>query len=93
MLFLLFGGGHRIKPLGDGAVRDCPRCHNTTTWMRARSFYELTFFFLPILRWRRRELEACPICGEAASRSGARLRPLRDDRDLAHPSRPQPVAP
>jgi endogenous inhibitor of DNA gyrase (YacG/DUF329 family) len=64
MIFLLFGGGTRFKLLGDVQSRDCPRCHNNTTWTRLRRFHEFTLFFIPIARWGRQELEACPICGE-----------------------------
>lgn len=65
MLFLLFGGGTRLKQMGTGEQHTCPRCHNTTTWQRVRRCNELTFFFVPIARWSRRDLEACPICGES----------------------------
>jgi zinc ribbon protein len=64
MIFLLFGGGRRVKQLGAGDTRECPRCHNSSRWERLRSYHELTFFFIPILRWGRRELEGCAICGE-----------------------------
>ena len=65
MIFLLFGGGTRVKELGDGESRLCARCHNTTTWTRLRVWHVFTFFFIPIVRWGRREIEACPVCGEA----------------------------
>lgn len=65
MFFLLFGGGLRFKDLGAGEERACPRCHNTTTWQRLRQFNELTFFFIPVARWGRRELETCGVCGES----------------------------
>lgn len=28
-----------------------------------REFKQFTVFFIPILRWKRRHLEACGICG------------------------------
>lgn len=65
MFFLLFGGGTRFKDLGTGETRTCPRCHNTTAWQRLRRFHELTFFFIPIARWGRCEVEACAVCGDA----------------------------
>lgn len=64
MLFLLFGGGIKITDKGPGDERSCPRCHNTATWRRLRRCHQLTFFFVPVLRWGRRQLEACPVCGE-----------------------------
>ena len=64
MLFLLFGFGSRIRRLGNGGERTCPRCHNQATWIRARSYSQFTVFFIPVARWNRREFEACPICGE-----------------------------
>lgn len=64
MLFLLFGGGIRFKDLGAGQEHTCPRCHNTATWSRLRRFHQLTLFFIPVARWGRQELEACPVCGE-----------------------------
>ena len=65
MIFLLFGIHTKVKQLGGAAVRACPRCHNTTPWERVRCQEELTIFFVPILRWSRRELEVCPVCGSA----------------------------
>lgn len=63
MLFLLFGGGTRYRDHGPGHERHCDHCHNTTTWTRVRRVREITVFFIPIARWGRRDLEACPICG------------------------------
>jgi hypothetical protein len=65
VLFFIFGFGTKQKPLGAGEVRTCPRCHNTTRWMRMREFRQFTFFFVPIARWKRREFEICGICGTA----------------------------
>lgn len=65
MLFFLFGGGTRLKEIATAETRRCPRCHNRAAWMRLRRYHEVTFFFVPIARWGRRELEACPVCGEA----------------------------
>ncbi|WP_336922328.1 zinc-ribbon domain-containing protein [Aquipuribacter sp. SD81] len=64
-MFVLFGVGDSRDELGPGATRTCPRCHNTTTWTRVRTSRRLTVFFVPVLRWRRRELEVCGICGTA----------------------------
>ncbi|MGU3501689.1 zinc-ribbon domain-containing protein [Mycobacterium sp. C31M] len=62
MLFI-FGFGTKQKPLGPGDVRLCPRCHNTTQWSRMRQYKQFTLFFVPIVRWNRRQYEACGICG------------------------------
>ena len=62
-MFLLFGLATRQKPLGAGATRTCPRCHNATTWARVREHRQLTLFFVPVARWKRRVLEVCGICG------------------------------
>ncbi|MGW9826384.1 hypothetical protein ACUXNS_001378 [Brevibacterium pityocampae] len=35
-MFVIFGFGKRQRPQGPGALRDCPRCHNTTRWNRMR---------------------------------------------------------
>lgn len=67
MLFLLFGFGTKQKPLGPGEVRACPRCHNTTQWTRMREFKQFTLFFVPVARWKRRQFEACGICGAAVA--------------------------
>ncbi len=66
MFFLIFGGGIRLRALGDGQARTCERCHNRATWARFKRYHELTLFFLPVARWGRSELEACPICGTQA---------------------------
>ncbi|MFD6856869.1 zinc-ribbon domain-containing protein [Rhodococcus sp. NPDC060090] len=63
MVFLLFGYGTKRQHLGSGHVRTCPRCHNTTQWVRLREFKQFTLFFIPVARWKRRQLEECGICG------------------------------
>ncbi|NLG56211.1 MAG: zinc-ribbon domain-containing protein [Rhodococcus sp.] len=67
MVFFLFGYGIKRKPLGPGQMRTCPRCNNTTQWSRMREFKQLTVFFIPVVRWKRRQLEACGICGAAVA--------------------------
>ncbi|MBP2381340.1 zinc-ribbon domain-containing protein [Brachybacterium sacelli] len=63
-MFFLIGLDTKLRHLGDGETRECPRCHNTTRWLRMRSFRQLTLFFvLPVLRWKRRRYESCGICG------------------------------
>lgn len=61
-MFVIFGFGKRQRTQGPGALRDCPRCHNTTRWNRMREFSQFTLFFIPIARWNRREFETCGIC-------------------------------
>jgi zinc-ribbon family len=64
-VFLLFGFGSKQQDLGPGQVHTCPRCGNTSQWERVRQFRQFTVFFVPILRWRRQQLEVCGICGNA----------------------------
>ncbi|MGY2078123.1 zinc-ribbon domain-containing protein [Blastococcus sp. SYSU DS0828] len=64
-MFFLFGFGTKQRDAGPGATRTCPRCGNTARWTRVRQFQQLTVFFVPVLRWRRRQLEVCPVCGAA----------------------------
>ncbi len=64
-VFLLFGFGTKQQHLGAGQVRRCPRCGNTSQWARVREFRQVTVFFVPVARWRRRQLEVCGICGTA----------------------------
>ncbi|WP_067651503.1 zinc-ribbon domain-containing protein [Nocardia harenae] len=64
-MFLLFGYGRKQKPIGPGATRTCPRCHNTTQWTRLREYTQLTIFFIPVLRWGSKQFESCGICGAA----------------------------
>lgn len=63
MFLLVFGLSTRLKRLGDGLRHECPRCHNTSVWQRLRRYHQFTLFFVPVLRWRRQEIEVCPICG------------------------------
>ncbi len=63
MVFIIFGLGTKQQQLGPGGTRACPNCHNTTQWTRMREFKQLTVFFVPVARWKRRRLEACGICG------------------------------
>ncbi|WP_346772742.1 zinc-ribbon domain-containing protein [Rhodococcus sp. 14C212] len=65
MVFLLFGIGTKRQHLGSGQTRTCPHCHNTTQWARIREFNQFTLFFVPVARWKRRQLEECGICGTA----------------------------
>ena len=66
MFLFIFGWGERLKQLAGGTVQTCGRCHNTTTWQRLRRQQQITLFFIPVARWGRREIEACPICGQTA---------------------------
>ena len=74
MLFLFFGFGTKLKQAGEAGERTCPRCHNTTRWQRLESHRYVSLFFLPIARWHRERLVACPVCGygEAQPAGGAR---------------------
>nr|WP_206024288.1 zinc-ribbon domain-containing protein [Rhodococcus sp. 14C212] len=65
VVFLLFGIGTKRQHLGSGQTRTCPHCHNTTQWARIREFNQFTLFFVPVARWKRRQLEECGICGTA----------------------------
>ncbi|MFI5720323.1 zinc-ribbon domain-containing protein [Nocardia sp. NPDC051750] len=65
MVFFIFGFGTKRQNLGPGATRTCARCHNTTQWLRVREFKQFTLFFVPVARWKRRQLEICGICGAA----------------------------
>jgi hypothetical protein len=64
-MFLLFGLGTKRRDLGPGATRTCPNCHNTSQWARVRQFRQFSLFFVPVARWKRRQLEVCGICGVA----------------------------
>ena len=66
-VLFFFGYGSKRKHLGPGAVRSCPRCHNTTQWARVREFKQLTVFFIPVARWKRRQFEVCGICSTAVA--------------------------
>ena len=65
VVFFLFGFGTQQRHLGPGQTRTCPRCHNTTRWDRMREFRQFTVFFVPVARWKRRQLEVCGVCGTA----------------------------
>lgn len=62
-MFFVVGLGTKQQHLGPGETRTCPTCRNTTQWMRVRQFQQLTLFFVPVARWKRRQLETCGICG------------------------------
>jgi hypothetical protein len=66
-VFFLFGFGSKQQDLGPGEVRTCPNCSNTTQWRRIRQFRQFTVFFVPVLRWGRRRLEVCGVCGTAVA--------------------------
>ena len=62
-MFFLFGFGSKQQHLGPGMTRTCPNCQNTTQWARVRQFNQFTLFFVPVARWKRRQLEVCGVCG------------------------------
>ncbi|QBI54820.1 zinc-ribbon domain-containing protein [Streptomonospora litoralis] len=64
-MFILFGFGTKQQRLGPGEHRTCPRCGNATQWVRMREFKQFTLFFVPVVRWNRRQFEMCGICGAA----------------------------
>lgn len=66
-MLLFFSFGKKQKYLGPGEMRTCPNCHNTTQWTRMREFNQLSIFFIPVARWKRRRFEVCGICGAAAA--------------------------
>ena len=65
MVFFLFGFGTKEQDLGPGETRNCPHCNNTSQWARIRQFSQISLFFIPVARWKRRQLEVCGICGAA----------------------------
>ncbi|MDK3257538.1 zinc-ribbon domain-containing protein [Blastococcus capsensis] len=69
-MFFLFGFGTKRRDLGPGEVRTCPRCGNTSRFTRIRQFRQFSVFFVPVLRWKRRQLEVCGICGTAVPVGG-----------------------
>lgn len=65
-MFFILGISRKVRDGGTGQTRQCPRCHNTTSWRRQRSFSQLTLFFvIPLWRWSRQRVERCGICGES----------------------------
>ncbi|WP_024446430.1 zinc-ribbon domain-containing protein [Mycolicibacterium iranicum] len=66
-MLLFFGYGTKQKHAGVGQVRLCGRCHNTSQWIRVREFKQFSLFFVPVARWKRRNLEVCGICGAAVA--------------------------
>ncbi|MCF6509731.1 zinc-ribbon domain-containing protein [Blastococcus sp. MG754426] len=64
-MFLLLGFGTKREHLGPGATRTCPNCHTTSRWSRVRQYRQFSLFFVPVARWKRRELEVCGVCGAA----------------------------
>ena len=69
MLFLFIGYGTKLKLLGELTERACPRCHNTAAWRRLERYRYLSLFFVPVARWHREQLDACPVCGYAERRA------------------------
>lgn len=66
-MLLIAGITPKTTNQGPGATRTCPRCGNTSTWLRRTSFQQFTLFFvIPLWRWGRRTYEQCGICGQTA---------------------------
>jgi hypothetical protein len=63
VMFFLFGLGTKRQHLGPGETRTCPNCNNTTQWARVRQYEQFSLFFVPVARWKRRQMEVCGICG------------------------------
>ncbi|MCG5431758.1 zinc ribbon domain-containing protein [Mycobacterium sp. MYCO198283] len=66
-MLLFFSFGTKQKVLGAGEVRTCPRCSNTTQWTRVREYKQFSLFFIPVARWKRRNVEVCGVCGTAVA--------------------------
>jgi hypothetical protein len=66
LVFFIFGYGTKQQHLGAGQTRTCSHCHNTSQWARMSQYKQFTLFFIPIARWKRRQLEQCGICGAVA---------------------------
>ncbi len=78
MFFLFFGYGSKVRLRGAIDERTCPRCHNTARWQRFERWRYLSLFFVPVARWHREQLDACPVCGYAETRpSVSRRSPAR----------------
>ncbi|MGZ4174009.1 MAG: zinc-ribbon domain-containing protein [Solirubrobacteraceae bacterium] len=77
MLFLFFGYGTKVRDRGEAGVRDCPRCHNRSSWRLIETWRYLSLFFVPLLRWHRERLEVCPICSHAEPAELRARQPLR----------------
>lgn len=85
MFFLFFGYGSKVRLRGATAERTCPRCHNTGPWQRLERWRYLSLFFVPIARWHREQLDACPVCGCAETHAETR-------RIVSRRSRARPAA-
>lgn len=93
MFFLFFGYGSKVRLRGAIAERTCPRCHNAARWQRFERWRYLSLFFVPVARWHREQLDACPVCGYAEThaeprRSVSRRTPARPAA-AAVPPRPR----
>jgi hypothetical protein len=74
MIFLFFGYGTKVKLVGEGAERTCPRCHNTSRWRHVGSYRYLSLFFVRIARRHREELDDCPVRAHTEVRADTRHR-------------------
>ena len=72
MFFLFFGYGSKARLRGAIAERTCPRCLNTARWQRFERWRYLSLFFVPVARWHREQLDACPVCGYAETHAEPR---------------------
>lgn len=77
MFFLFFGYGTKARLRGATAERTCPRCHNAARWQRFERWRYLSLFFVPVARWHREQLDACPVCGCAEIQPRTRRRVSR----------------
>lgn len=77
-MFILFGTRRTEKQLTAGNEYRCPRCGNVRHWPVTQYTSWLSLFFVPVIPYRKKYYEMCPICRAGRELSAEQARHLTD---------------
>ncbi len=61
---IIVGWGHqRVKVVGPVEKIRCPRCEKEEFWEFVKISHYATFFFIPVVPYKREYIMRCPVCG------------------------------
>ena len=61
-MFIIFGTRRTEKQLTAGREFQCPRCNNIRRWPLMQYTSWVSLFFIPLIPYKKKYYEMCPIC-------------------------------
>jgi len=78
-MFFIWGWGHRkVKEYGPVLKHECTNCRNITFWQLYEISEWFTFFFIPIIPYKRVNTLSCPICNNFIELKGEQFDYYKD---------------